>query len=350
MESDNIKVLNDHKTKKYIGTTTRTTFVLLLVLLALVVALMMLNVCVGSVHIPVAELLGKLSPIHRDIVFSIRLPRALAAMILGGALALSGYLMQSFFHNPIAGPFVLGISSGAKLVVALTMVFSLSLGVKIHSLSLIVAAFLGAMLSMGFVLLVARVVEHNGMLIVAGIMIGYIGSAITDLVVTFADDSNIVNLHNWSLGSFSGIAFRDVFVMSIVVAVVFAVTFCMAKPIGAYLLGEVYAKNLGVNVKALRLFLVIASSLLAACVTAFAGPISFVGIAVPHLVKSLFKTTRPILMIPASFLGGSIFVLFSDFVSRMMFAPMELSISTVTAIFGAPVVICILIRKQKEAV
>jgi len=177
------------------------------------------------------------------------------------------------------------------------------------------------------------------MLVIGGVMIGYICSAVTDFVVTFADDSNIVNLHNWSMGSFSGMSWDNISVMSAVVFVSLAITFLMSKPIGAYQLGEVYARNMGVNIKLFRVQLILLSSILSACVTAFAGPISFVGIAVPHLIKSLLKTAKPILVIPACFLGGAVFCLFCDMIARTVFAPTELSISSVTAIFGAPVVI-----------
>jgi iron complex transport system permease protein len=179
-------------------------------------------------------------------------------------------------------------------------------------------------------------------------MIGYICSAITDFIVTFADDSDIVNLHNWSLGSFSGISWNNVAVMAVVVGISFILIFFMSKPISAYQMGESYAKNMGVNVSLLRVLLVLLSSFLSACIVAFAGPISFVGIAVPHLVKNLFHTAKPIVMIPACFLGGSVFCLFCDLLARTLFAPTELSISTVTAVFGAPVVLWVMIRRQKE--
>ena len=274
-----------------------------LILLILLVIFLAMNVCIGTVNIPVAEIPKILSghgadETFSDIVMGIRFPRALAAAILGGALALSGYLLQTFFHNPIASPFTLGISSGAKLVVALIMVASLGYTWSVSSWVMILAAFVGAMICMGFVILMSRVMDNMSMLIVSGVMIGYICSAITDFVVTFADDANIVNLHNWSKGSFSGITWENVVLMTIV--------------------------------------------------TAFAGPVSFVGIAVPHLVKSLFQTAKPILMIPACFLGGASFCLFCDLLARTLFAPTELSISTVTAVFGAPVVIYIMIHRKKE--
>ena len=157
-----------------------------------------------------------------------------------------------------------------------------------------------------------------------------------------------MNLHNWSLASFSGMSWGNVKVMATVVLLTMVIVFFMSKPIGAYQLGEVYAQNMGVNIKLFRIGLILLSSILSACVTAFAGPISFVGIAVPHIVKSLLKTARPLLVIPACFLGGAVFCLFCDLIARTVFAPTELSISSVTAVFGAPVVIYIMIRRQKR--
>jgi len=324
-------------------------------LAALLLALLAWNIQAGSVRLPLGELRTILfAPPPEDtaartnynIVWNIRLPRILAAILLGGALSVSGFLLQTFFANPIAGPFVLGISSGAKLVVSLAMVLLLSRGRMAGSAVLILAAFLGAMLSMGFILLISRRVKKMSILVVSGVMIGYICSAVTDFVVTFADDSNIVNLHNWSLGSFSGISWDNVAVMTAVVGLALVTAFLLSKPIGAYQLGEVYARSMGVNIRVFRVALILLSSVLSACVTAFAGPISFVGIAVPHLIKSLFRTAKPILIIPACFLGGAVFCLFCDLIARTVFAPTELSISSVTAVFGAPVVIYMMVSRR----
>ena len=310
------------------------------------------NINSGSISLSVADIFSVIfrgggDETARNIIWQIRLPRILAAAILGGALSVSGFLLQTFFHNPIAGPFVLGISSGAKLVVALTMIFLLGKGIVVSSGALVLSAFVGSMLSMGFVLLISRKVNKMSILVISGVMIGYICSAVTDFVVTFADDSNIVNLHNWSMGSFSGTTWSNVAVMAAIVLVSVLTVFFMSKPIGAFQLGEVYARNMGVNIKVFRVLLILLSSVLSACVTAFAGPISFVGIAVPHLVKNVLKTSKPILVIPACFLGGGVFCLFCDLIARTVFAPTELSISSVTAVFGAPVVIMIMIRRQK---
>lgn len=325
-----------------------------LLLIMLLLLSLIWSVCSGSVSVPIMEFLQelrepKLRGMAWTIIWEIRLPRALAALILGGALALSGYLLQTFFHNPIAGPFVLGISSGSKLLVALVMVGFLEWNITINSGMLVAAAFAGALLSMLFVLLVARKMEQMAMLIVGGVMIGYICSAITDFVVTFASDADIVNLHNWSRGSFSGMTWENVAVMAGVTFVSAAAVFLLSKPIGAYQMGETYAKSMGVNVAHLRFFMVILSSILSGCVAAFAGPVSFVGIAVPHLIRWLFADTRPLVLIPGCFLGGSVFCLFSDWLARTVFAPTELSISTVTAIFGAPVVIFVMMRKHRKS-
>ena len=325
-----------------------------LLLIMLLLLSLIWSICSGSVSVPIMEFLQelrepKLRGMAWTIIWEIRLPRALAALILGGALALSGYLLQTFFHNPIAGPFVLGISSGSKLLVALVMVGFLEWNITINSGMLVAAAFAGALLSMLFVLLVARKMEQMAMLIVGGVMIGYICSAITDFVVTFASDADIVNLHNWSRGSFSGMTWENVAVMAGVTFVSAAAVFLLSKPIGAYQMGETYAKSMGVNVAHLRFFMVILSSILSGCVAAFAGPVSFVGIAVPHLIRWLFADTRPLVLIPGCFLGGSVFCLFSDWLARTVFAPTELSISTVTAVFGAPVVIFVMIRKHRKS-
>ena len=323
-------------------------FVILLVLTA---GFSLWNLHAGSVTISAGEIRSILfdpgvTGTNRNIIWSIRLPRLLSALVLGGALSVSGYLLQTFFHNPIAGPFVLGVSSGAKFTVCIAMILFFTGGRATSSATLILAAFAGAMISMGFVLVISQKVRQMSMLVVCGVMIGYICSALTDFLVTFADDSNIVNLHNWSVGSFSGRSWADVGTMTLVCGVALVLSFLMSKPIRAYQLGEVYAQNMGVPLKAFRAALILLSSILSACVTAFAGPISFVGIAVPHLMKRLFGTAEPMVLIPACFLGGSAFCLGCDLIARTAFAPTEMSISSVTAVFGAPVVIYMMLRRK----
>ena len=322
------------------------------VLLVAFGAITVLNINTGNVHISVENILKIIflrqgEEMEYNIIWKIRLPRILMAAILGGGLSLSGFLLQTFFENPIAGPFVLGISSGAKMVVALAMIYFIGHYQVVSSYTLIIAAFIGSLIATGFILLMSRRVQHMATLLVAGIMIGYICSAVTDFVVTFAEDSDIVNLHGWSQGSFSGMSWSNVQVAAIVVGIAALLAFLMSKPIGAYQLGEAYAQSMGVNIKAFRVILILLSSILSACVTAFAGPISFVGIAVPYLVKRGLHTSRPLVVIPGTFLGGAVFCMFCDLIARMAFAPTELNISTVTSVFGAPIVIFMMLRRKR---
>ena len=323
-----------------------------LAMAAALLALLALNLFWGSVALSPAAvtdaLLGRAGDtLTYTILLQFRLPRAVMAVLLGAALSVAGYLLQTFFANPIAGPFVMGISSGAKLAVALTMVAFLNRGLLTNSPALILAAFAGAMAAMLFVLAVARRVQRISILVICGVMIGYICSAVTDIVVAFAQDSNIVNLHNWSMGSFSGMTWGNVTAAAVLVAPCLAAAFLLSKPMAAYQMGESYAASVGVPVRVFSAALVLLSSLLAACVTAFAGPISFVGIAVPFLMKRSFNTSRPLIIIPGTFLGGAVFCMMCDLIARMAFAPLELNISTVTSIFGAPVVIFMMLRKKR---
>ena len=335
--------MNTARTRYFIG---------YIVLAAMLALLLVLNLCIGSSSVSVGETWrilfgGAAQDTSAKIILDMRLPRLLAAALLGGSLALSGFLLQTFFANPIAGPFVLGISSGAKLAVALVMILCLENRIVLSSGFMVGAAFAGSLISMGFVLLIAGKVKKMSTLIICGIMIGYICSAITEFLVTFAADSNIVNLHNWSMGSFSGIGWDNVKIIAVTVVAGLVFAFLLAKPMSAFQLGENYARSVGVPVKAFRIALILLSSLLSACVAAFAGPISFVGIAVPQLAKALFNTSKPIHMIPACFLAGASFCLLSDLLARTLFAPTELSVSSVTAVLGAPVVIYVLIKRRR---
>ncbi len=319
-----------------------------------IIVLFFVGLIYGSVEFSLGEIMDILSRqgeiAGQNIIFKIRLPRILASMILGGALSVSGFLLQTFFANPIAGPFILGISSGAKLASAIVMIFFMSRGFVLESVALVTAAFAGAMTATGFILAVSGKVKNMSVLVVSGVMIGYICSAVTDIMVTFADDSNIINLHNWSLGTFSGTDWNDIKVISVIVSVTLVCAFLLSKPMNAYQMGEGYAINMGVNVKLFRVQLILLSSVLSACVTAFAGPVSFVGIAVPHLVKNIFGTARPIVIIPASFMGGAVFCMLCDLIARTLFSPTELSISSVTAVFGVPVVLWIMMSGHRRRI
>ena len=334
---------------------------------ALLMLGLILNVNIGAVQIPVSQIFSDLwqgiwlllrkdsafetfltSSTNVRILLSIRLPRMLLAAILGGALAVSGFLLQSFFRNPIAGPFVLGISSGAKMIVGITMIFLLPSIASMNTMVMVLAAFIGSLLVTGLVLLFAQKVQNMSMLLVIGIMVSYICGAVTDFCITFADDQNIANLTTWSMGSFSGASWSAVGYSAAICFLATGLAWLLSKPIGAYALGEGYAQSLGIHVKTFRVSLILLSSLLSGCVTAFAGPISFVGIAIPHITKSLLKTSRPAVVIPMSFLTGAVFCIYCDLLARTAFSPMELAISTVTSVFGAPVVIYMMATRKGQ--
>ena len=348
--------------------------IVILFLLALLLISLVLNVNTGTVAIGFSEIMSmiagaikysllnlfsggayeeQLSSVLNAstqslIIFNIRLPRLLLAAILGGALSVSGYLLQVFFRTPIAGPFVLGISSGARMLVGLTLIVFSGFAGRLTSFSLIAAAFAGSLIITFFVLILSQRVRSMSMLLVSGIMLGYICSAVTDVCINFAKEHDVVNLTSWSMGSFSGADWSSVGMAFLFCVPCTLLAFLLSKPIEAYSLGENYAKSMGINIKPFRAALILLSSLLSGCVTALAGPVSFVGIAVPHITRTLLKSSKPIYVIPASFLCGSVFCVLCDLIARTVFAPTELSIGTVTSIFGAPVVIYMMLRRRRE--
>lgn len=283
-----------------------------------------------------------------NVVWKIRLPRLLTAAILGGALSVSGFLLQTFFRNPIAGPFVLGISSGAKMCVGFVIIFVLGSYKNVPPYLMVLAAFVGSIVIMGLVLLFSLKAKNMAMLLVIGIMIAYVCSAATDFCIAFAKDSDIANLTSWSMGSFSGAAWDTLGIIALVVGVAMLFTMLISKPMDAYQLGEGYARSMGINIRLFRIILIVLSSILSACVTAFAGPISFVGIAVPQIAKALMKTSKPVVIIPTAFLCGAVFCVFCDLIARTAFAPTELAIGTVTSAFGAPIVIHLMVKRRQK--
>lgn len=324
-------------------------------LVMLLIFSVFLNLSMGSVDINLRKIadaiLGvkELSKMETNILLKIRLPRIIAAILFGGALSVSGFLLQTFFRNPIVGPFVLGISSGAKLFVSFFM-FNATYWALINNnhFGMFLVSFFGSMLAMILVLLLSGKVNSPTALIIIGIMIGYITSAGTNFMVAFADDHKIANLHNWTLGTFSGTTWDMLKVSAIVIVPCVLLVFFLSKPLEGYMLGENYAKSMGVNVKFFRVALIILSSVLSACVTAFAGPISFVGIAVPHLTRMIAKTANPRILTPAIFLFGCSFSLLSDLLARTLFSPTELNLSTVTSFIGAPIVIYLMLSRRKS--
>lgn len=321
-------------------------------LVLLVLAAIVLNLSIGNVKIDLKTLAGIIFGTGSDekmasIIMNIRLPRTIMAFVLGGALAVSGFLLQTFFSNPIAGPYILGVSSGAKMMVTVLLIMASGSAFMVRGYMLIGAAFVGSLITTSFIILISRTVKNMAALLAAGIMIGYICSAITDFLIAFADDSDIVNLHSWSQGSFSGSNMNGVTYSCVTVFVTLVLVMLMSKRLDAFRLGESYARSVGVNVRLCRVLIIMLSCILSACVTAYAGPISFVGIAVPFLMREALRSSKPVILIPASFLAGSIFCLVSDLLARMLFAPTELNVSAVTSLFGAPIVIFMIIRRHK---
>jgi iron complex transport system permease protein len=324
-------------------------FIVLIILFAVAV---IVNINKGSVDISLGKIINIIFRDSTDdmsaynIVWKIRLPRLLTAAVLGGALSLSGFLLQTFFRNPIAGPFVLGIASGAKMFLSVVTIALAAWVTEIQVSVTVISAFIGSMLSMFFILLFSNRIKSMSMLLVIGIMISYICSAVTDFMINFAKETEIVNLTHWSQGSFSGASWDDLKISVFIVIPALTAVFLLSKPISAYQLGEGYAQSMGVNIKLFRFIIIVLSSILSACVTAFAGPVSFVGIAVPHIARMMLKTSKPQLMIPATFISGAVFCMFCDFAARMMLSPSELSIGTVTGAVGAPIVIWLMLQRK----
>lgn len=325
-----------------------------LILIVLIAVGIVMNVNTGTVNISPTKIFQIIffnieqGSVDSNIIWKIRLPRLLTAAVLGGALSVSGFLLQTFFRNPIAGPFVLGISSGAKMCVGFVIIFVLGSYNNISPFLMVASAFAGSLFIMGFVLLFSQKAKNMSMLLVIGIMIGYVCSAVTDFCIAFAKESDIANLTSWSMGSFSGAAWGTLGMISIIVGAALFLSMMISKPMDAYQLGEGYAKSMGINIKLFRVMLIVLSSILSACVTAFAGPISFVGIAVPQIAKLLMKTSKPIIIIPATFLSGAVFCMFCDLIARTAFAPTELAIGTVTSFLGAPIVIHLMLKRRTK--
>jgi iron complex transport system permease protein len=331
---------------------TRYALVLTLFGLGIVVALT-LNVSLGSVRVPFREtwtiILGGEG--SRDIfglvIREIRLPRTLAGLLSGSALAVSGLLLQVFFRNPIVGPSILGLTSGATLMVALVVLGGFTLGIAaVNPLLLTFAAFLGAMLVMLLVMLVASRVRNVLTLLVVGLMIGYVCSALTEFLIAFAARERLQGFVLWTLGSFSGFRWDELRIIAAALPAMILVSLLLSKPLNGLLLGENYAQSMGVNIRLCRYLIILVSSGLAGVVTAFAGPVAFIGLAVPHLARLCLGTTDNRVLIPGVILLGAVVTSFSDLLARMLFSPTELPISATTSLIGAPAVVILLLKRR----
>lgn len=335
--------------------TYRTSFFLLLIVLGVCFGL---NISLGSVSVPFSETLSALFGNQLEnssweyIIRNYRIPKAFTAVLVGSGLALSGLLMQTLFRNPLAGPFVLGISSGASLGAAILImgyaVFSgvLAFGI-VNDVSLAIASSIGSFLVLLAVMVVASKVKDTMALLIIGLMFGSITAAIVSVLSYFTDAEKLQQFVYWSFGSVGNLSSSQLVLLAGIILIGVLLSIRSIKPLNAFLLGENYARSLGVNLKQARYLVIIATGLLAGGVTAFAGPIAFVGLAVPHLTRQIFNTTEHRILIPAVLIYGAILMLLCDTVAQLPNLANMLPINAITSIFGAPVVIWLLVRKRK---
>ncbi len=339
----------------------RINWILGFVLLAgLIIALFFLNIGFGSVSISVKEIINVLTggevlkASNQSIILKSRLPQTITAMLAGGALAVGGLQMQTLFRNPLAGPSVLGISSGAGLGVALVVLFAGNiLGVSVSGygmmghMTVVSAAFIGALLVLTLIVFFAQSLRDNTMLLIVGIMVGYAASAIIGVMKFYSPKEDVHAYVIWGLGSFSDVSWEQLYLVIPVILVGLILSLLLIKPLNVLVLGEYYAENLGLNIKRIRLYILCTTGLLTATVTAFCGPIAFLGLAVPHLTKGLFRTTDQKILMPAVILAGIAMAMFCNFVARMPGFEGALPINVVTGLIGAPIVISVIIKRRK---
>jgi len=317
---------------------------------------LVINISLGSVPIPFSSIIdvfigGDVKDSWELIIWHFRLPKALTALLVGVALSVSGLQMQTLFRNPLAGPFVLGISSGASLGVAL-VIFSFSIfGITLSQIVggswlMIIAASLGASLVLLVVLLAAQRVKDSMSLLIVGLMFGSITGAIVSVMQFYSSDEQIQMFLIWTFGSLGGLAWDELYVLGGMVVVGLSLNLLLLKPLNALLLGERYAQSMGVNLKLTRWLIIISTSLLAGGVTAFCGPIAFVGLAVPHMARLLFTTSNHVKLLPAVIWIGAIVMLFCDIVAQLPGSEQVLPINAMTSLIGAPIVIWIIVRKR----
>ena len=308
---------------------------LLLLLLAL------LDTCSGSVWISPLSLNTQHSTLNSQLLLHLRLPKMLTAILAGASLSVAGLMMQTLFRNPLAGPYILGVSSGASLGVALVTMC----GIAVGSSGLISgAAIVGGMLTMLLVMLFAKRIRSNVTLLIVGMMVGNIAGALVNMIQNFANPDSLKLFVVWTLGSLNGVSWDELPTLTICIAIATVVVLMLIKPLNGLLLGEDYARGLGINVERTRWMMVLASCLLAGSVTAFCGPIAFIGVAVPHIARGIFATSNHRLTVPASALIGANILLICDILCNL--GTYSLPISTMSALFGAPIILWIVLKKK----
>lgn len=324
----------------------------------LLVICSLVNISLGSVSIPLPEIITTLlgdEPSKKSwttIILNYRLPKAITAILVGSGLSVSGLLMQTLFRNPLAGPFVLGISSGASLGVALlilgTGVFgSTFLSLDISTWSLAIAASLGSFLVLLAVVLTANKIRNTMSILIIGLMFGSLTASIISILSYFSNAAQIQQYQFWGFGSLGNLSWQELAVFGAIYTFAMMGTFFIIKPLNSFLLGENYAKSLGINITKSRNIILIITCLLTGVITAFAGPIAFVGLAVPHIAKLLFTTSNHKVLLPATAIIGAIVLLLCDVIAQLPTSQFTLPINAITSLFGAPIVIWLLVRKKK---
>lgn len=328
--------------------------VVISVLLILLVGSGILAIGIGSVFIPPSRVLEVLfQPVDLNssdsvIVHNMRLCRVIASLFGGAALALAGLLLQILFNNPIADPYVLGISSGARLFVALVILGGVTFGLPADSSwFMFLGAFLGSMVMMVIILGFAQKIKSVTSLLIVGMMFSYLCSAVVGIMTSLSDNNAVADFTRWGMGTFSLMTWDNVKVLAVVCVIFFVFSFLLSKNLNLYLLGEAYAKTMGVNTKGLRMLIIFISGVLTAVVTAFAGPIAFVGMSVPHMSRLLLKSEDARVLIPTSLLLGAVFGVVCDLLARTVAAPGELAVGNITSCVGVPLVLFLLLRKNQ---
>jgi iron complex transport system permease protein len=312
-----------------------------------------INISLGSVSIPLNEIFNSLIGASDNyIIQNYRLPKAFTAILVGSGLGISGLLMQTLFRNPLAGPFVLGISSGASLGVALVILGSGVFGGVFASLliskwSIVIAASLGSFLVLLAVLVVSSKVRDTMAILIIGLMFGSITAAVVSVLSYFSSAEQLQQYIFWGFGSLGNLSWYELLIFFLIYCIGIILSILSIKGLNTLLLGENYAKSLGLNIKQSRLLIIIATSLLAGTITAFAGPIAFIGLAIPHITRQIFNTSNHKILLPAVFIIGAIVMLFCDSIAQLPASDYLLPINAITSLVGAPVVIWLLVRKRK---
>ncbi|WFN37325.1 iron ABC transporter permease [Methanomicrobium antiquum] len=342
------------------GDSFKRTILLIPLIFGVLILLFTLDLLTGSVNIPLDAFFniitgGEVKETWQNIFWAWRLPKAITAIFAGGALALAGLLMQTFFRNPLADPYILGISSGASLGVALVMLSAGAAGVGvifqtfgfIGDLSISVAAICGSFAVLALILAISSKIQSNITILILGIMVAYISSALVTILLQFSDESSMHSYTAWTFGSFSGVTWGQIPVMTVLLMAGFLISLCSVKSLNALLLGEQYAESMGMNFKRTRTIIIANTALMAGAVTAFCGPVGFLGIAVPHLCRALFVTADHRILVPACIIVGGIISLCTDIISHFPGTDIVLPLNAITALFGAPVVIWVIVRGTK---